>query len=142
MQIGNKKKLNLFSEICNNVAILKLFPSINKKFVKSVLNSSKGIILESFGSGNATTEKWFLDELESAINNGKIIINISQCLSGSVSQGNYQTSILLKKIGVISGGDMTTEAALTKLMHLLGQNFSDAKIKQKITSNLRGEISI
>ena len=67
-----------------------------------------------------------LNALESAINNGKIIINISQCLSGSVSQGNYQTSILLEKIGIISGGDMTTEAALTKLMHLLGQNFSDA----------------
>ncbi|MFL2575010.1 MAG: asparaginase [Flavobacteriales bacterium] len=142
LNTGNNKKLKLFSQISNDVSILKIFPSVNKKFVKSVLNSSKGIILESFGSGNATTEKWFLDELESAINNGKIIINISQCLSGSVQQGDYQTSILLKKIGVISGHDMTTEAALTKLMHLLGQNFSDAKVKQKITSNLRGEITI
>jgi L-asparaginase len=139
---GSNKKLKLFSEISNDVAILKTFPSINKKFVKSVLNSSKGIILESFGSGNATTEKWFLEELESAINNGKIIINISQCLSGSVRQGDYHTSILLKKIGVISGGDMTTEAALTKLMHLLGQKYSNNKIKKEITFNLRGEITI
>ena len=139
---GSNKKLKLFSEISNDVAILKTFPSINKNFVKSVLNSSKGIILESFGSGNATTEKWFLEELESAINNGKIIINISQCLSGSVRQGDYHTSILLKKIGVISGGDMTTEAALTKLMHLLGQKYSNNKIKKEITFNLRGEITI
>jgi L-asparaginase len=142
LSTGNNKKLKLFSEISNDVAILKIFPSINKNFVKSVLNSSKGIILESFGSGNATTEKWFLEELESAINNNKIIINISQCLSGSVRQGDYHTSILLKKIGVVSGGDMTTEAALTKLMHLLGQNYSNDKIKKEITFNLRGEITI
>ena len=142
LSTGNNKKLKLFSAISNDVAILKIFPSINKNFVKSVLNSSKGIILESFGSGNATTEKWFLEELESAINNNKIIINISQCLSGSVRQGDYHTSILLKKIGVVSGGDMTTEAALTKLMHLLGQNYSNDKIKKEITFNLRGEITI
>jgi L-asparaginase len=139
---GSNKKLKLFSQISNDVAILKIFPSVNKNFVKSVLNSSKGVILESFGSGNATTEKWFLKELESAINNGKIIINVSQCLSGGVRQGDYHTSILLKKIGVISGSDMTTEAALTKLMHLLGQKYSSDKIKKEITFNLRGEITI
>jgi len=139
---GSNKKLKLFSQISNDVAILKIFPAINKNFVKSVLNSSKGVILESFGSGNATTEKWFLEELESFINDGKIIINVSQCLSGSVRQGDYHTSILLKKIGIISGGDMTTEAALTKLMHLLGQKYSSDKIKKEITFNLRGEITI
>ena len=83
----------------------------------------------------------FLSALESAIHNGKIILNISQCLAGAVSQGFYETSSQLEKIGVISGKDMTTEAALTKMMFLLAQDLPIKELKRKLTNSLRGELS-
>ncbi len=138
----SKSDLNVHINISDDVSILKLFPSIKKETVRAILNSSSGIILETFGSGNATTKDWFIQELDKAIQNKKIIVNISQCLSGSVNQGHYQTSKLLEKVGVISGHDMTTEAALTKLMFLQGLKLNHSEIKQKIESNLRGEITI
>jgi len=133
---------NVHTKISNDVAILKLFPSIKKEVVIAILNSATGIILETFGSGNATTEDWFIVELEKAIKKEKIIINISQCLFGSVNQGHYQTSKYLEKIGVISGRDMTTEAALTKLMFLLANKSNTLSVREKIETNLRGEMTI
>ena len=133
---------NVHTKISNDVAILKLFPSIKKEVVIAILNSATGIILETFGSGNATTENWFIVELEKAIKKEKIIINISQCLFGSVNQGHYQTSKYLEKIGVISGRDMTTEAALTKLMFLLANKSNTLSVREKIETNLRGEMTI
>ena len=133
---------NVHTKISNDVAILKLFPSIKKEVVIAILNSATGIILETFGSGNATTEDWFILELEKGIKKGKIIINISQCLSGSVNQGHYQTSKNLEKIGVLSGHDMTTEAALTKLMFLLANKSNNISVREKIEINLRGEMTI
>ena len=142
LSIPSSSKFNIHTNISNDVSVLKLFPSINQEVVRAILDSSSGIILETFGSGNATTENWFIQELEQAIKKEKIIINISQCLSGSVNQGNYQTSELLESIGVISGHDMTTEAALTKLMFLLGSKLNHKQIRKKIETNLRGEITI
>lgn len=105
-----------------SVALLKLYPGISREIVQAILrSSSKGIILETYGSGNAPTHTTFLNAISEAIENGKIILNISQCLSGSVSQGFYETSSKLEAMGVVSGKDMTSEAALTKMMFLLGQ---------------------
>ena len=137
----SKSDLNVHINISDDVSILKLFPSIKKETVRAILNSSSGIILETFGSGNATTKDWFIQELDKAIQNKKIIVNISQCLSGSVNQGHYQTSKLLEKVGVISGHDMTTEAAVTKLMFLLAKDYSNQEIKIELQKNLRGEIN-
>ena len=110
--------------------------------VKSIFNSNcKGIVLETFGSGNASTDNEFLSVLKNAIQNGKIILNISQCLAGAVSQGLYETSSQLEKLGVISGKDMTTEAALTKMMFLLAQDLSVTELKKKLTNSLRGELT-
>ena len=142
LKSNSKDHVKFHLNLSNNVSILKMFPSIRKKVVTSILNSSKGIILETYGSGNATTENWFIRELEIAINNGKTIINVSQCLSGSVTQGHYQTSKELERVGVISAKDMTTEAAVTKLMLVLAKSFDKNEIKKKILENFSGELTL
>lgn len=105
--------------ICSsNVAILKLFPGISKKQVEAVLSIEglKGVVLETYGAGNAPTDVWFVDELKKAIDSGTLVMNVSQCSGGKVVQGKYSTSVQLKSIGVIEGKDITTEAAITKMM--------------------------
>lgn len=130
------KKLN------NSIAILKLYPGISEETVGAIVNSaSQAIILETFGAGNTTTEKWFLDCLKSAIARGKIILDISQCKVGTVELGRYETSRDLKDMGIISGFDMTYEAAVTKLMFLLGRGFTYDRISTLLEMDLRGELS-
>ena len=136
------KDLKVHTDLCEDVLILKLFPSMKKEYIAKVLDLPyKGIILETFGAGNATTADWFLAAIQTAIDNGKLILNVSQCLSGSVSQGLYETSSKLEELGVIGGKDMTTEAALAKMMYLLGTDYSQEKIKQHLQISLRGELS-
>ena len=139
----SRKALKIHTVLDNDIAVLKLFPGISKKITSAIINSQgvKAIVLETFGAGNATTQDWFINELKQAINKGIIILNITQCLEGRVIQGMYETSSQLKKIGVISGADMTYESAITKLMFLLGQNLSNKDIKKQLQSNLRGELT-
>ena len=140
----NKKELKVHTKIENDIAVLKLFPGINKKITSSILNAKgiKAIVLETFGAGNASTETWFINELKQTINKGIIILNITQCSEGKVIQGKYETSSQLKKIGVISGADLTFESAITKLMFLLGQKNSTKNIKKLLLCNLRGELTV
>ena len=97
--------------------------------------------METYGAGNCTTETWFIDILRDTILKGIPIINVTQCPGGSVMMGQYETSSQLKKIGVISGKDITTEAALTKLMYLLGKNLSSENLKKRFEIAVCGEIS-
>jgi len=125
-----------------NVAILKLFPGITKTTVQSFLkiNGLKGLVLETYGAGNAPTDPWFIALLEEAIKCGIYIVNVTQCAGGSVILGHYETSIGLKNIGMIDGKDITTESAIAKLMYLLGDEILDAEFKTVFETSLRGEM--
>lgn len=140
----NFKKLKVHTQLDNNIAILKLFPGINEQTVSSILNIEglRAVILETYGSGNAPTNEWFIALLKAAIDKGIIIVNVTQCKGGgAVELGKYETSLLLGEIGVIGGFDITTEAAVTKLMFLLGTNKNKNEIEQLIMKPLRGEIT-
>ena len=128
----------------DSVVILKLFPGISEQIVRTILYSEdvKAIVLESYGSGNVPHEVWFLELLKNAIEDeGKIIFNVSQCNGGRVIQGKYQASSRLEKLGVISGGDITTEAATSKLMFALANYENKDTIKSFLTHSISGEMS-
>lgn len=134
-------KLNI--EMNPSIVILKLFPGLNPSTVEHIIKAPlvKGIILESYGAGNVPHETWFLDLLKSGISTGKLILNISQCNGGRVLHGKYQTSGELDKIGVLSGGDLTTEAATTKMMYTLGKHDNIEDSKMCLTTPIRGEMN-
>ena len=127
----------------SNIALIKLFPGFDIAIYKELFNitRTKGIVIESFGSGNAPSNLDFQKHLSSFIKSGGIVLNITQCSSGEVKQGAYKTSSFFNKAGVVSGRDMTTEAAITKLMFLLG-NYDDLdRVKELLSISIAGEIT-
>ncbi|MDR0754081.1 MAG: type I asparaginase [Prevotellaceae bacterium] len=135
--------LKIYTEMDTSVTGLKIFPGINCDFIDKILNIKglKGIVIETFGSGNAPTSEKFLSKFKAAIDSGLIVLNITQCQVGSVEMDLYETGTLFKKTGVICGKDMTFEAAITKLSFLLANNKTVTEIKEKLQESLRGEIS-
>lgn len=139
-----EKPLHVHQHLDDNVAILKLFPGITPQVMRGVLEAPglRGVVLETFGAGNAPTAGWLLEMLEDALSRGIYILNVSQCDEGRVDQGRYETSKFLLNMGVIGGDDITTEAAITKLMFVLGLDLPATQTRELLVSNLRGEITI
>lgn len=139
----NFKKLKTHTKLEKNIGILKLFPGISPVFLKAVFQTPglRGLILETFGSGNAPSDIDFFNIIEEAINSGLVIINVTQCIKGTVEQGKYETSTTLKKLGVISGRDISTEAAITKMMYLFGRYTEPEKVKVLMEKSIRGEMT-
>lgn len=142
-QKKSKKKLVVHKALDNHVFVLKLFPGINEAAMQSIIQipNLKGIVLETYGAGNAPTDSWFIEALQTAVANGLQIVNVTQCSGGSVNMGQYETSTALKQLGIISGKDITTEAAITKLMYMLSQNVAASSFKTIFETSIRGELS-
>ena len=137
------EKLIVRKSLDNNIIIVKLFPGITESVVMNIFQTAnlKGVVLETYGAGNAPTYLWFISILREAIKNGIHIVNVTQCIGGSVVLGHYETSVDLKEIGIIDGKDITTESAVAKLMYLLGENLTTSEFKKVFESSLRGEVS-
>ncbi|MGI8892804.1 MAG: asparaginase [Bacteroidia bacterium] len=137
-------KFNVHLKLNTNVGLMKLFPGMNRSFTGAILNTPglEGLVLEAFGAGNAPTDDWFIVLLKNKINEGLVVFDVTQCGGGSVELGRYETSRKLQEIGVISGFDITTEAAVVKLMFLLGKGSGQENLKKLLTTPLRGEMTV
>ncbi len=134
--------LQIKNDFDDNVVIIKVFPSINERTIEHQFGQKglKGIVLETYGSGNTMNYDWFIKALKKVIKKGVIVFNVSQCSGGEVVQGKYETSRQLMEVGVLSGGDITTEAAVTKMMFLLGTEKDPEEIRRKLVIPLNGEM--
>ena len=137
------KEVIFYESLDDSIAVLKIFPGISNEVVSAILNidNIKGVVIETYGSGNALSDDWFIDALKNAVDRNVVVVNVTQCLYGEVAMQRYETGQLLLKAGVISGHDMTTEAAITKLMYLFGLGLSHKQVRELMQAPLRGEMN-
>ena len=128
----------------NNVIIFSLFPGVREDLIRHIIHTPnlRAIVMRTFGSGNAPQNPWLLNALKEGTRNGKVIVNISQCMQGTVEMGRYDTGVRLQEAGVVSGYDSTVESAVTKLMYLQSHFDDPEKIRFYMNQSIRGEITI
>jgi L-asparaginase len=138
------EEFTVFKSLSSDIGLIQLFPGLNWHFYESIFDTSKvrAIVLETYGSGNAPSDPKMQELVRNFIQEGGIIVNITQCSSGSVDQGKYATSSFFQLADVWSGFDLTAEAATTKLMYLIGKYSSKEKIREEFNKNLRGEMTV
>lgn len=136
-------EMSIHTKLDTRVSILKVHPGITEEAVRDILlgKGTRAVIIETYGSGNAISKPWFLEIVREATASGKILLNVTQCLSGDVNMDLYATGRTLKDAGVISGHDITTESALGKLFYLMGEHADNGKVKALLEKNMKGEIS-
>jgi L-asparaginase len=139
-----KNTLQRRVRFCQDVVIIKLFPGLTEKVFQSMIDipGLKGIVLETFGSGNAPQFDWFISLLEKAVNKDILIVNVTQCIEGFVVQGRYESSAVFNRLGIVNGLDLTTEAALVKLMMVLAMDTSVQEMKNILLESWAGELTV
>ncbi len=140
---GCDAKLEVEYGFDSNVMVIDLFPGLHENLFRYMLNAPgiRGIVMKTFGAGNGPSADWFLKELKEAVDRGVVIVNVTQCGNGCVLPYRYETGRKLREAGVISGHDLTAEAAITKLMHLLAQSDNPAEVKRLMEENICGEMT-
>lgn len=143
-RVPTKRPLKVRYNLDTNVIYLHLFPGITEKTLSHVLNTPdvKGIVLKTYGAGNAPSEQWLIDLLSDAVERGIVILNVTQCVNGGVNSNLYETGNTLAHAGVVSGHDITSEAAITKMMYLFGLGLPPESVKKYLAYSLCGEMTI
>lgn len=143
LQSKKGSSFTFFEKMDAAVGVTWLFPGITEKMLRAQLNDAdaKGYVLRTFGAGNAPTEAWFIKVLTEAIREGKVIVNVTQCPAGGVEEKRYATGDALASAGVVTGLDITCEAALTKMMHLFGQGLAADEVAKAMPCSISGEVT-
>lgn len=136
-------ELRISTSLETSVLVVSIFPGMSREMLSSIthIEGLKAIVLETYGAGNAPSADWFIDTVKDAMDRGIIVVNVTQCPSGSVFMERYETGAKLHKIGIINGRDMTTEAALAKLMYLLGKQLPPSQLNDQLRRAVRGEFT-